>query len=343
MTKPQDTKTQDTYTGFIASVVLALIGSGWLADGIVAPLSGFLSEASLALWRGNLATGLFFAISIADPVGMLINKTSPRRILVRFAGGFFFGTAAFLLILAPLAGAGMSTFLQLILLVLYIPFRALAHKVSATLADHAIDPAKMLASAVLGFARWPDRFLFIMFMSISFVAFWAYTPSLQVTLIVLAIWLTLVTALIATRSYNEDEPNKAEADFKAWLALDGEESKTEKPIARAMDELGKIIRIVIPGAVLFGGMTCFAVQTLMALSPDIAANLADPDAMAGAIGIIAVSILGIVFASMLTGLLFGLILLQITAKIFHWSGYHHRENCFHLLRTMRFRPLVRAP
>jgi len=343
MTKLQDTQNQDTYTGFIASIVVALICSGWLADGVVAPLSGFLSAESLALWRGIISTGLFFAISIADPVGTLIGKTAALRMLVRFAGGFFFGIAAFLLILAPLAGAGMSTFLQLILVVLYIPVRTLANAVSIRLTDHEVDPPKMLASAVLGVARWPDRFLFIMFMSISFAAFWAYAPSLQVTLTVLAIWLTLVTAVIATRSFNEDGPSKAETDFQAWLALDDEGSKSENPVSRALEELAKIIRIMIPGAVLFGGMTCFAVQTLMALSPDIAANLADPDTMAGTIGIVAASILGIVIATMLIGLVFGLILLQITAKIFHWSGYHHRENCFHLLRAMRFQPLLRAP
>jgi len=342
MTTTNDTKNKDLYTGFIASVVLALIGSGWLADGIVFPFSGFLSEASVALWHGNLAAGLFFAIAIADPAGTLINKSSPRRMLARFAGGFVFGIMAYLLIFAPLAGAGMSTFLQLILVVLYIPFRALAAVVGDALADRAAGPADRFASALLFVARWPDRFLFIMFMSISFVAFWAYTPSLQTTLTVLIVWLTLLTTAIAARTYTEDKVSAKEADFQAWLALDGEGSTAEKPMTRAMEELGKIVRVVIPGAVLLGGMTCFAVQALMSLYPDIAVNLADPDQMARAIGIISVSILAIVFGGMLTGLVFGLILLQITATLRHWSDSHHRENCFHLLRAMRFRPIKRA-
>ncbi|MBV1867885.1 MAG: hypothetical protein KUG69_08270 [Marinosulfonomonas sp.] len=337
-----ENKTKDIYTGYIASVVMALIASGWIAVWLLLPFSGFLSDSLLLLWRGILASGFFFAISIGDPIGTVMDKSSWRHMLKRFGGGFLFGVAAYLLILAPLAGAGMSTFLQLILVVLYLPARALIQKFTNVIGDHAAGSTDGLATALLSFARWPDRFLFVMFMSVSFAVFWTYTATLQVTLVMLMVWLTLITAVIATRAYSEDELSPKEADFQAWLALDDADSKAEQPISRAVEELGKIIRVVVPGAVLFGGMTCFAVQALLAWTPEIANSLTETDELARSVGIIAASVLGIVFGTMIMGLVFGLVLLQITAKMLNWSVYHHRENCFHLLRAMRFRPLQRA-
>lgn len=347
MTTGKNIKSSDQYLAYVASVMLALLTSAWLARLLVGQLVRFmpnLTDLAAQSLQVNIAAGLFFGISFANPVGLIIARYSGKIALALLLGGFCFGVVAQNLVFTPLAGDGLSNFVRLMAAATAVPLAMFVKQVSGFLAGRDIVVADKLASAVLRVARWPDRFLFILLMTISFLIFWRYTASTQQVLIALAGVLTVLTGVVATRKTQADETDGEHgADFQEWLDLQPEEEIVTTNLATdAIGEVKKLARTLLPGAILFGGMTRLAVNVLMSIYPNLQANLSDPSQMLKSLGIVAASGLGVVFFGMLVSLGFSLMLLQMIGRVRNWTRVHLRENCYHLLRTLYFRPMKRT-
>lgn len=343
MTKNKKLNGSDIYLGYFAGVVLALLTSGWLADVFVSQLVNIVALENAHAWRVNIAAGLFFGVSFANPVSILISKTPVRRSLIFLTAGFIFGAIAQSTVFTPIAGTGMSNFLRLLTVGSVVPLSMFAKQVNILLQARGINPKDAIARQVVALTRWPDRLLFILLMSASFAVFWRFTETTEQVLIALGSVLTVLTVTIALRRpINDDDDQDVQADFQAWLDLEPEEPGTTSLSENAMIEVRRLLRTMLPGAILFGGMTRLAVDVLVRLHPDLQANLNDPERLWQTLGIIAASGLGLVFFGILISLGFSLMLLQLIGRVRNWTNVHLRENCFYLLRTLYFRPMKRT-
>lgn len=333
----------DIYLGYFAGVVLALLTSGWLADVFVTQLVKVVALEDANVWRVNIAAGLFFGVSFANPAGILISKTPVKRSLKFLSAGFIFGVVAQSIFFTPIAGAGMSNFLRLLTVGSVVPLSMLANQANNLLRAHGIEPKDAIAERVLAFMQWPDRVLFILLMGVSFAVFWRFTVTTEQVLVALGSVLTVMTVAIALRRpTNDDDDQDVRPDFQAWLDLEPEEPGAISLSENAMKEVRRLVGSMLPGAVLFGGMTRLAVDVLVRVYPNLQANLNDPDRLWQTLGIVAASGLGLVFFGILISLGFSLMLLQLIGRVRNWTNVHLRENCFYLLRTLYFRPMKRT-
>lgn len=344
-TDTQDTQNaSDRYIIYFAGVVLALLSSSWIAQVFVAQLARVLPAAPGVNVQIDIAAGLFFGISFANPIGTIVHKTPIRRSLAFLVLGFAFGYFAQHLYFTPLAGTGMSTFLHLLLVTLVLPIAASIRHLGLLLEAEGIDPKSTLAEAVLKIAQWPDRLLFIILMTLSFTAFWRFSNTMTDVLIALGVVLTILTGLIAAQKWEMDAPEEEfSPDFQAWLDLEPEDPEVSNHdvTGRALAEGKKLARTILPGAILFGGMTRLAVDLLIWLYPNLHASLGNPEEKWQTLGVLAASGLGLVLLGMVVSLGFSFMLLQLIARIGNWSDTHLRENCYQLLRTLYFRPMRR--
>ncbi|MGJ8583268.1 MAG: hypothetical protein ACSHXD_04175 [Marinosulfonomonas sp.] len=334
----------DGYFIYFAGVILALLSSSWIAQIFVAQLARVFPMAPGANLQIDIAAGLFFAISFANPFGTLIHKTPIKRSLAFMVLGFAFGYFAQHLYFTPLAGAGLSTFLHLLLVTLVLPVVAGIRHIGLLLEAEGIEPKTALAEGVLMIAQLPDRLLFIILMALSFAAFWRFTDTTAEVLMALGVVLTVLTVLIAARKWETEAPEEEfSPDFQAWLDMEPEDPEiTNNDITGwALAETKKLARTILPGAILFGGMTRLAVDLLIWLYPNLHTSLENPEEKLQTLGILAASGLGLVLLGMVVSLGFSFMLLQLIGRIGNWSDTHLRENCYQLLRTLYFRPMRR--
>ena len=186
-----------------------------------------------------------------------------------------------------------------------------------------------------------DRLLFVGMMVLSFLMFWAVSANVvQVTVVIATILVGLVT-YVARREVDcdyEDDPEDAE--YLAWLALDPE-IPVEDTKQDALDRVKRITFTLLPGAILFGGMTRLAQKFLGQIYPNLRMDMSQPLEALQNMGIVAVSGLAAVFFGMMAALGLCILILRLVGAVRNWSAAHLRENYVYLTRLMYFRPASR--
>lgn len=333
----------DPFAGYFASVALALVLSGWIAGFLVDQFSALTAIQLSPDWRVNIAAGLFLGIAFSNIVGVFAAKGPWARAGIRFVIGFSTGVATQLVIFTPFAGHGMSNFLFLLLAGGVVPLVLLFSHFQNHLDRRGITPGKSFIEFALVVLNWPLRIQFVVLMGVAFGLFWKFTSDINQVLIVIFCVLVSLTASVALREVEDEaeDENFEETEQRLWLELELEPEETVyvSDKAQALAKLRNLFVNLVPGALLFGGMTRLSVDFLMFVYPNIQANLNEPLAMLQTVGIVAVSGLAAVFFGMMAALGFGLGVLQLVGFVKKWSHWHLRENCVHLIRLMYFRPM----
>jgi hypothetical protein len=343
MNAARQNHTPDPFTGYFASVAVALIASVWLAGVLVEQVSNLLSAPLGGDWRINIGAGLFLGTAFANPVGAALAKAHLRRALSRFAIGFAAGFALQMAIFTPYAGAGMSNYLFLLLAVLAVPTAIMAEKARRFFQARDIRIGDRLVGAAWRLVTLPERVLFIALMMASFALFWRFAATPTQGALALAAVLALVTGTIALRANPDDfGEDPEEAEYRAWLDLEPEDVIDQSPARRLFERLKSLLGGVLPGAVLFGGMTRLAVEYLVVLYPNLHASLAGPEASVQTVAVVAATGLAAVFFGMMAALAAALTVMQLIGRARQWSPAHLRENSVRLIRVMYFRPMKRG-
>ncbi len=343
MNAARQNHTQDPFTGYFASVAVALIASVWLAGALVEQVSNLLSAPLGGTWRINIGAGLFLGTAFANPVGALIAKAHLRRSLGRFGIGFVVGFAVQWAIFTPYAGAGMSNYLFLLLAGLAVPTAILTDKMRRFLRARDINLGDRLIGAALGILNLPERLLFITLMGASFALFWRYAQTPTQLVLALGAVLVVVTTATALRANADDFGEDPEdAEHRAWLDLVPEDDLDHGPGAQLLERLKHLLGGLLPGAVLFGGMTRLAVEYLIAVYPNLHASLSGPQASVQTVAIVAATGLAAVFFGMMAALGVALSVLRLIGRARQWSPAHLRESSVRLIRVMYFRPMTRG-
>ena len=144
MTNDFTAPSQDEYTGYFASIILALLGSTMLASLVTPYFVGWFNLQNSDTWFNNITAGFFAAVVCANPVGLLIARNSIWRAGAKFLIGFLGGFLLQMTIIQPLAGAGVSRFIFLILAVMVLPIMYLASQISDYLERWHADWRKSL-------------------------------------------------------------------------------------------------------------------------------------------------------------------------------------------------------
>ena len=333
---------QNPFAGYFASVVLALFVSNGLGAQAVTLLSGFFRVGDPEAWQGGITAGLFFGLSLANPVGTIQARGSGLRAVGRFMAGVLAGAGLHAGVLLPLAGdEGLAGYLLLLLALVLGPLALLAGLLRAAMARRGISLSRGVANATLRVLNLPDRLLFILLMGTSFTIFWQFANDMGRLLLGIGLVLAAMTASVAIR-IARDEARRREGAFHEWLELEPLDPAEETPQVRALKGLRALALSFLPGAVLFGAMTRVAVEILLTIRPGIPAGMNDPAEALRTVGIVAASGLGLVFFGMLAALGFCLGLLMVLGRLRGWPQRFRRESALRLIRLMYFRPMKRA-
>lgn len=343
MTETTENTSHDLLVGYFASVAVALVVSSFLAGALADQLVRFSPAYATPIWHSALAAGLFIAISYCNPVGTYISKGSLSRAVLRLGIGFVAGLALQILFIAPVAGTGMSQIILLLVAGLAVPVAAMFRQIRTLIQGQELVPTERVSNTLLRVVSWPDRIQFVVLMGISFFLFWRFAETPNQIMWVLAGVLIALTLWVTMRQvpdmYAGTDPEEAER--RAWLELDPVDD-TSGPVGAIVNRLKTLGHRVLPGAILFAGVTRLAVDFLLVVYPDLSIDIADPVAAAQSIGIVAASGLGVIFFGMMAALGFCLLLTQLIGRIKGWSAAHLRENYVQLIRAMYFRPMDQA-
>ncbi len=339
MNAAPDKNSPDPFVGYFASIVLALVISNFMAAFMIGQLSELLKADISYAWQVNLAAGLFLGISALNPVGELIGRTSLRRAVIRFVVGFSIGLITQFAVFTPMAGEAMSRFLFLLIVAIALPLSIIISKIQAKLEELNLDlfarPRRVLEK-VLGAS---DRLLFISFMALSFTGFWFFVSGPVQLMVVLGTVLAVLVIYVARREVHYDSLDDTErTNHEAWLALFPDETDDDEKF-KLTDRLKVIIFTLVPGAVLFGGMTQLAVEFLTLVYPNLGIDLAKPVEAIQSLGIFTASGLAVILFGMAALLGFAIFSLRIVGLMKSWTEEHLRENYIYMIRLMYFRPI----
>jgi hypothetical protein len=330
--------------GYFASIAVAFLASGWIAGMVSGPVAGMSDYFSPASWRATIAAGLFVGIVFANPVGAFVARTSAFssslvKSVLRFFLGLGVGIAMQVIVVAPFAGNGMSHFLFLMLAMLAVPALLCVRKAQAFLTGRGFAPARALARMVSWMLDLPDRIVFIILMSGSFTVFWRYAIDPYHLMIGLGAALALLTCWVAF-GLRKPQPalNSSQSVQDVWLDLDPEEVAEPSVSQKASATVKRLVRVVLPGAVLLGGVTRLVADVMLRLYPDLAMTARDPVAALRTLGLVATSGLGLILLSMLALLGFSLTLLFVIGRVQSWSARTYRRHGKILVSMMHFRP-----
>ncbi|MEE9428610.1 MAG: hypothetical protein V3V25_10725 [Paracoccaceae bacterium] len=335
------TKEFDPFVGYFVSVLLALVASSWVA-GFLVYQYGFLNASELShSVRINLTGGLFLGIVAANPVGVYIAKSNKRMAAIRFGLGFVAGVLIQVVLFTPFVGHGMSHMMFLMLAGLAVPSSLLLTDIRNCIANSEGSSKNSCGKILDKVLKSSDRLLFVGMMVLSFLSFWAVSANVaQVSVVIATVLIGLVT-YVARREVDCDHDDDPEdAEYLAWLALDPE-IPVEDAEQKTLENIKRIAFTLLPGAILFGGMTRLAQKFLGQIYPDLRMDFSHPLEALQNIGIVAASGLAAVFFGMMAILGFCILILRLVGAIQNWSSAHLRENYVYLTRLMYFRPASR--
>ncbi len=328
---PEHTQHQP-YVGYFASIVLAIICADWMATYLVTQAGELLQRQTSAAWQVNIAAGLFLGIVLANPIGTVVSHGSVFFAALRFATGFGIGMAIQISIFTPMAGEGMSNFLFLLMAGLAQPITKLLVQLWSYLNSFDMHPLIRLLNA-------SDRLFFVTLMGVSFAGFSVYVSQPTQILTILGLVLALLVGHVALQESKVDpldEPEKA--DHLAWLALVPEDVVVDTG-ADAVARVKTIAFTLLPGAMLFGGMTRLAVDFLMLVYPDLNVDVSRPMETIQNLGLVAASGLAVILFGMMAVLGFGIFALRLIGHYKHWSHWRLRDTYLRMIRLLYFRPI----
>lgn len=339
-----DQENQQIYLGYFATILPALMVAvtvaSWIAPLMAAPVADADGNALYQL----LSAGFFLALCVANPVGYVIR---PRRLAflpMRLVAGFGLGAALHVLLIAPFVGEGLARIVMILIAALGVPVMIARDRLGGWLASRGAGSAVDISDLVLRIARWPDRFLFVLVMAVSFSLFARFATELTQTLTGLGGAVLAMTAIVAFRSAAEAGTGPVDGKHDDWLHLVPEDEPVlSDKHAEAWTELRQVALSLGPGAVAFGGMTWLAVQ----LMPFVRSELLTAGSSGAEILLrdgwqVAVIGLGLVVAGSAVLAAVGIGLLQVIGHYARWTPERRRFSTLAMLRSMAFRPLSRA-
>lgn len=335
------TQSRNRFVGYFGSVGLALISSGWLAGLLVDQFTGTTGRALNDVWQTNIAAGLFLGTAAADPIGALISRTPLLRVWVKFVLGIVAGVAMQVMVFTPFAGDSMSKFLLLLLAGLAVPASILFGWIRSMLERAGFAPVRFVSNLLFRILNWSDRLMFVSLMAVSFVMFGHYTNSIPQILTVLGFVLTVLTYAVARRKYSDDDAvDREEADYLAWLALDPEQPDVS-PVQEVASRLKHIAISIVPGAILFAGMTRLTHEFLWYIYPDMSVHidLQKPLELLQNIAIFTASGLAAILFGMLFALGICMLNLRLVGAVKNWTDAQLRDNYVSIIRLLYFRPI----
>ena len=334
----EDKQARDPNVGYFASVMVAFLASGWIAGLIIDLVAANSIYFSPEGWRANIAAGLFVGIVFANPVGVFIAKASIVGAALRLIIGICAGMAAQVAIIAPIAGDRMSHFLFLVLAGLAVPAFLVTRNVLRVLFGRNIEPTQVIKRMSLWVLNLPDRIMFIVLMSASFTVFWRHEIDAYDLMIALAVSLALFTGWVGFGLRKAPEtPESSQMELNEWLDLDQEKTAEQAATEKTAAAVKRLVRIILPGAVLLGAVTRLSADVLLRIYPNISLDSSDPVATLRTLGTVAASGLGLIFFGMLALLAFCLSILYFIGRVRSWSAPQFRQHSKILISMMHFR------
>ena len=344
---PDNSPRNDPFAGFIASIGLALVFSGWFAAVVKTEVERWFPDIISQTAFLNVEAGFFVALVLSNPVGVLVARHSKRRAALRFLLGFCLGATLQQFVFMPIAGQAMSKYLLLFLAASVMPAVQGVRMLGDNLARNGFDvPAQTMAAAI-ALARLPDRAHFLILMALAFVLTLWVEASVAQILVVQAIALAAITLVVAFSDVSGDfEEDPEEAERRLWLELEPEDewdSNDPAALRRQLRErFWSVLLWVMPAAVLFGTMVQLAMEFLGVVYPDFQVSLPSGNSEIRSAAMIALSGLAVIFFGLMAGLGFALTSLRLIGRLRNWSSAHLRENYVRLIRALYFRPMRRG-
>ncbi len=325
-------------SGYVGSVVLALLLSGVLARGLAALMGALQLEMPGPDRVVAMSSALFLGIIFANPVDAARGFLRPMRSLRRFALGLVGGYGLQMLFITPFVGHGLSRWVLLLGAIIAIPFMQSFYRLRREMNRRGMGAANI----ALWLLNRPNMVWFLAIMGATFWIFLRLAPSFSgavIALAVIVIGITVSAALNGRSGEHWEDPEKAR--LQAWLALEQDDELTlqEQIRNRAIEITGQIL----PGAVLFGGTARVAADFVMLVYPDLAASLsADWPTALRALAIASATGLGAVLFGLMGALGLSLAVLRLIARLSGWRDEHRAESMLRVARMMYFRPLRRG-
>ena len=327
---------QQVYLGYFATILLALVLAGALADFAVDAINPN-SETSAA-YASRLVAAIFFAICFANPAAWLIYRSPFRFVVVRAMLGFAFGIAIDRWLIDPYVGEGLARFILILIAACGLPIMFAGDFVKKVASRNGTSAAETLARGLLRVLALPDRLLFMLVMLVSFGGFSLYADTLEKTLLGLAFIISATTMLVAWRSGPKPQTRRAHEE---WYDLIPEEEAEPAAHHQALDELAKALLAFLPSGAFFGGMTWAAGLLVPKVLPELFARLYDPAQRLEATFQVGLAGLLLVVAGAFVAVGIGMIMLRVIGHYGHWPSEQIRSSWSRMLRTMSFRPIRR--
>jgi len=341
MNADHQTRTDDAFAGYFASVILALIISSRLAGVLVEQIAAFSDNSLSASWHANMTAGLFLGIVAANPFNALSSGSAIWWVCLKLGAGFVMGLLIQIWVFTPFTGDGMSNYLFLLLASLGIPAMMLKGWVHSFMMRRGLVPEMPTSKLVSGFLNWSDRSVFVFLMGLSYAGFIVYAAAAAQVVGVLIFLLGAMVITIARREPTfEVAEDLVEADLKIWLELDPEKPTIDirrDVTAKLIDILSKLL----PGAIVFGAMMYLAVQLVGTTYPDAVIASTDPFQSVRTLAMMAASGVAALLVGVMGILGICLAVLRVTAWVQNWSPADRREKYIDMIRLMYFRPISR--
>ena len=337
----------DPLAGYVVSVGLALLASGWLAAPVALEAA---RRFGLILPAGGVAaieTGLFLAIAWANPVGVLVASHRPGWAALRFGLGLAAGHLLQDGLLTPLAGPSVSKYLLLFVAALAWPAVLLYRRLGGLLTRAGIDPAARLLALLRRVLGLPERLLFLLFAAMALTLAGVTGAGAGPVLAVEGGLLVLLRWAVSRETSPGAGPGASALDdeLRLWLELDPATEQAD-PAEELRREVSARLRhlglSVLPAAILLGTMTYLAIGFVGLIYPDLGAGPA-----AGAVGlgqgaIALAGALAVILFGMLAAFGAGKVLLRVIARWRSWGESQLHDSCTRLARLLHIRQ-IRTP
>ena len=332
MTSEEHNTSPDLFSGYFASILLALLVSHLLSGLTITQIAPWFNLENEMAWSHNLAAGFFVGLVFADPVGVLLSRKPVFRALGKLVFGFVVGVLLQAAVVMPIAGEGMARFVFLIFMMVLLPFVFWLNNLTAYLTNRGIVPSEIVASKALKVMSLSDRALIIALMVLTFVGLVAFGATLQTT----ATFMTTVMVMSVLYVSYFQAP---EEDTNPWFYPAQEEVKSI-PV-QAWERFRSVAASLAPGALILGATMRLVYQALLGLYSSLAVSGPGAMPMIETSGMLLLSALGMMLMASVTVLAMGLVVLILLAKVSSWKDIRTKEGCIRLIKIMSFRPLRR--
>ena len=331
---PQSGAKCDPLTGYMFSVVLALLISRPAGYFLYSQIADIFRTPLAEAWSSYFATAFFVATVAASPARVWLVRAPVSAALIRFGAGFGAGIVLQKYLIAPVAGQTTATFILLLLAAMIMPFLVTFDRCRACVQGRRSALREDILNVILKMVNIPNRVVFVVLMAFAFLGFLTFVHTLLATALVIVAMLAIVTTVVALR-HSEHDKKSAQSELERWKELDEAREIKASTGLRILVRLRNIGLGLLPGAVLFAGMIRLSIVFLGVVYPNMAVAFGSLTGMA----ILVVSGLAVVFFGMMAALGFALVAMRIIGYARNWTPAHIRENYARLVRMLYFRPM----